>query len=722
MTFDASPIWISLETALTATFLTFFLGIAAARFMLAYRGKARGILDGALLLPLVLPPTVVGFMLLLLFGKNSPLGRLLLQLGTTVIFSWPATVITATVVAFPLMYRTTLGAFEQIDENILHAARSLGASELSVLRRVMLPLAWPGIMAGTSLAFARALGEFGATLMLAGNIPGRTQTLPVAIFFAVESGEWLSAALWTMVVGSIALVVIAGISYWSRAERRPVARRPPASDSSLASFDVLASETHFAPAPAKKAEVDSTSAPPGTGSQGAEGRVDSGLSPPVLAVEIEKALPEFTLKLAFTAGTSRLDAALATENGPARCSDNGFSGPLGILGASGSGKTMTLRAIAGLDTPQRGRVVLNGRLLFDSATGVNLPSRRRRIGLVFQNYALFPHLTVAQNVAFGLAFGPAFNGARLSVSEREARVARVIDQVHLHGLENRFPSQLSGGQQQRVALARALAIQPEAILLDEPLSALDAYLQSQVETQLMEILRDYSGVVLYVTHNLEEAYRISRTLLVLAEGKSIACGAKEKIFHRPPSYAVARVTGCKNFSRARALPDGRVEATDWGVPLGVAPPVPAAFDYIGIRAHHIGFTLKGGPDGDRPAPFARSGSSPPKLGLPDGAPKPQGEVAKHTEPQARALEEFDRTTETCAAFEVPENSFPCWLAGAIETPFRVTLYLSLHGPPRHSDDYHLQAEIFKDNWARLKARPLPWHVQLEPDRLFLMTK
>jgi len=342
---------------------------------------------------------------------------------------------------------------------------------------------------------------------------------------------------------------------------------------------------------------------------------------------------------------------------------------------------MTLRTIAGLETPQRGRVVLNGRVLFDSASGVNLPSRRRRIGLLFQNYALFPHLTVTENIAFGLAFGPAFGADRLPVLEREARVARMIDQVHLRGLEDRFPSQLSGGQQQRVALARALAIQPEAILLDEPLSALDAYLQSQVETQLMEILRDFSGVVLYVTHNLEEAYRISRSLLVLAEGKDVARGAKEEIFRRPPTYAVARVTGCKNFSRVQALPDGRVEATDWGVPLRVAPPVPAAFDYVGIRAHHIGFTLEGGPDA-----------------------------------------ESDRAIERAPASGVNENSFPCWLAEAIETPFRVTLYLSLNAPPRNSDGYHLQAEIFKDNWARLQSRPLPWRLQLKPDRLFLMTK
>ena len=140
-------------------------------------------------MPLVLPPTVVGYILLLVFGRNGVLGRLLLRAGVLIVFSWPATVIAAAVVAFPLMYLTARAAFEQLEPSLLQAARTLGANEWQVLRRVALPLAWPGIAAGAVLAFARALGEFGATLMLAGNLPGRTQTIPIAIFFAIESGD-----------------------------------------------------------------------------------------------------------------------------------------------------------------------------------------------------------------------------------------------------------------------------------------------------------------------------------------------------------------------------------------------------------------------------------------------------------------------------------------------------------------------------------------------------
>jgi len=164
---DLSPLWISLKTSAAATALAFVFGIAAAAAMNRYKGRGRGFLDGVLTLPLVLPPTVVGFFLLLLLGRRSAIGQVLEHVGLRIAFSWPATVVAASVVAFPLMYRATLGAFEQVNSNLLGAARTLGAGEWRTFRHVLLPLAWPGVMAGTVLAFARALGEFGATLMLA---------------------------------------------------------------------------------------------------------------------------------------------------------------------------------------------------------------------------------------------------------------------------------------------------------------------------------------------------------------------------------------------------------------------------------------------------------------------------------------------------------------------------------------------------------------------------
>ena len=204
-----SPLWISVKTSIAATALTFVLGIAAAWAMSRYRGRWRGVLDGIFILPLVLPPTVAGFFLLLLFGRHSPI-------GLRIAFSWWATVVAATVVAFPLMYRTALGAFEQVNPNLLGAARTLGAGRWRTFYRVLLPLAWPGVMAGTVLAFARALGEFGATLMLAGNIPGRTQTLPVAIFFAAEGGDLRGALGWVGWMAAMSVGSIAVLNYWGR--------------------------------------------------------------------------------------------------------------------------------------------------------------------------------------------------------------------------------------------------------------------------------------------------------------------------------------------------------------------------------------------------------------------------------------------------------------------------------------------------------------------------
>lgn len=209
-----SPLWISLRTVLTATVITFCLGIGAARWMTRYSGRLKSVVDGLFILPMVLPPTVVGFGLLLLFGNQGPIGRLLLSIGATVVFSWWATVIAAVVMAFPLMYMTARGAFEQVEPNIQDAARTLGASEWRVFWTVTLPLAWPGVAAGTALALARTLGEFGATLMLAGNIPGKTATIPVAIYFAIQAGDTRQAVVLVAIVLLISFAALAAIGYW----------------------------------------------------------------------------------------------------------------------------------------------------------------------------------------------------------------------------------------------------------------------------------------------------------------------------------------------------------------------------------------------------------------------------------------------------------------------------------------------------------------------------
>lgn len=619
---DLSPLWVSMRTAIAATLLTFGLGIWAARWVmgnttrLRLRGWVRGLVDGLFALPLVLPPTVTGFLLLLLLGRNSPVGQGLAALGISVVFTWAAAVLAATVVSFPLMYRTTLAALEQVDSTIISAARTLGAPEGQIFWQILLPLSGSGILAGTILSFARAIGEFGATLMVGGSILGVTQTVPIAIFFAAESGQMGVALAWVLLMVAVSLGAIASINLSSsRSPSKPLQSRWRRQGFNLVYFGSF--------------KLDIT--PVATVAKRDFEEAKLAISPN-LTVNIERSLSTFQLSVRFSADYQ----------------------PLGILGASGAGKSQTLRCISGLETPDSGQIVLNGRVLFDSQTGVNVAACDRKIGVVFQNYALFPHLTVAQNIAFGMQTIPR--------RQRATRVADYLAMMELVGWGDRYPHQLSGGQQQRVALARALAIQPEILLLDEPLSALDTYLRSQIEKLLIQTLKDYSGVTLFVTHKLEEAYRICPNLLVLSEGKVLANDRKEQIFRYPSTFAVAQVTECKNFSQAAWVGDRQIAAVDWNCQLAIASPVPPDTRWIGVRAHHI---------------------------------------------------QFSKTPDAV-------NTFPGWVAMTGETQHRITLYIKLHQRPTSAQDYDLQAEVYREKWEGLKRQSSPLYVQLDPAYLMLM--
>ncbi|MCM0650522.1 molybdate ABC transporter permease subunit [Clostridium swellfunianum] len=217
-----SPIIISIKTASAAIALTFLLGLFAARWIVKMKSeKIKMILDGILTLPLVLPPTVMGFLLLIVFGVNRPIGKLLLKfLGVKIVFSWTATVIAAVVISFPLMYRSARSAFEQIDQNLIMAARTLGMSERTIFWKVIMPLALPGVAGGGILAFARGLGEFGATAMIAGNIENKTRTLPLAIYAEVAAGNMKSASYYVIIVLLISFVVVVLTNYFSLKERK----------------------------------------------------------------------------------------------------------------------------------------------------------------------------------------------------------------------------------------------------------------------------------------------------------------------------------------------------------------------------------------------------------------------------------------------------------------------------------------------------------------------
>jgi molybdate transport system permease protein len=626
ITNDFSPLWISLKTAGLATMITFFLGLMVARWMFNYRGRAKSAIDALLISPLVLPPTVIGFLLLLLLGQNSPVGQFLRQINLNIIFTWQAAVLTSTVVAFPLMYRTSLAAFEQIEENIILAARTLGASEWRIFWQVIIPLAYRGIIAGTILAFARGLGEFGATLMLAGNIPGQTQTMPLAIFFAAESGNYQQALFWVLILLSLSIFAIIAVNFW--AESRQIKKIAKSTNKKRNNHLDIFPDPH----PDLSGNDSNINLIPNT--EYTFGNFNQ------LFVDIQKNYGDFSL-----------DINLEVHNKP-----------LGLLGVSGSGKSMTLRCIAGLEVPDHGLISMNNKIWFDARHKINIPSSQRRVGFVFQNYALFPHLTVRQNITFGVQ--------NLPLIEQIERVDFQLQQMQLQGWEDYYPVQLSGGQQQRVALARALVMNPEILLLDEPFSALDTQLRSKMEKNLMEALAIYDGMTVMVSHNLEELYRICHDLLVISDGQVLASGHKQKIFHSPTTYEIARLTGCKNFSSVEIVSPYSVKALDWDCNLILEKAIASQVNYVGIRAHQLTF------------------------------------------------EELEILRDDYQPRDI--NIFLCWLAQSSETPHRITLYIKLNSPPTHFNDYHFQVELFKENWQLLKYCSFPWHLRLNPACLFVM--
>lgn len=274
-------------------------------------------------------------------------------------------------------------------------------------------------------------------------------------------------------------------------------------------------------------------------------------------VSIEKELDGFSLDIGFHTDSKRI----------------------GILGASGSGKSLSLKCLAGISEADRGRIVLDDRILFDSEKNIDIAPRKRGVGYLFQHYALFPRMSAGENIACGLS--------GLSRREKRERVSELLSRFNLEGLGDRLPSELSGGQQQRVALARIIAYKPQLILLDEPFSALDLYIRDRMEEELRELLSDYDGYVIMVSHSRDELYRFSEELLIINDGKIERQGEVREVFSDPVTVNTARLTGCKNISRARKSGEHSIKALDWGIELFTERALPPELSYVGLRAHHF---------------------------------------------------------------------------------------------------------------------------------------
>lgn len=281
-----------------------------------------------------------------------------------------------------------------------------------------------------------------------------------------------------------------------------------------------------------------------------------------LSVDIHKRYGSFELSVAFEADHETL----------------------GFLGASGCGKSLTLRSIAGIETPDEGKIVVNGRTYFDRVAGkkatVDLSPQERKSALLFQNYQLFPNLTVEANIAAGIPKDVLKQtGSKL--------IDRQLQRFGLEGLEKRYPLQLSGGQQQRVALARMLAARPDILMLDEPFSALDAHLKSELEQSLLELFATYEGTILYVSHDIDEAFRFCDRIAVVNNGKIDEISPKDRLIRDPQSLAAIRLSGCKNTTPAQYCNDHRVYLPEWGVEMETGRMVPRDVTWLGVRAYYL---------------------------------------------------------------------------------------------------------------------------------------
>lgn len=643
-----SAVWTSVQVAGLATCITTMLGTLMAYGRVHYQGKGQSSVDGLLLLPLLLPPTVVGFVLLWALGDQGPLSLL----GGVVFTPW-AGVLSAAIVAFPLMYRSAVGAFGPLRQDLLGLARTLGANELKVFFQVALPLAWPGLRTGILLSLARALGEFGATLLLAGNLPGRTQTLPMTIYFAAEAGDlqqaWRGTAI-LFVLLLIAIQILPGLS-----QRRwpwPLRVIPRFLDGER---NACTQETTTTGGRAAKKQTIRNAVKRQPLKQNPS--IQPFRVPKRLTVAIQKQLGDCCLRVNFTTSAQ----------------------VVGILGASGTGKTLLLRCLAGLAEPDSGQITFDDVCWYQQAPQSRKKHRLaccdRTVGWLPQHYGLFPHLTVQQNVAFGLD--------HLSPGERLRRVREELAAVDMSRLAHQYPHQLSGGQQQRVALARALAPRPQLLLLDEPLSALDPYLRPRLAEQLLVRLKHFSGLTLWVTHHLDEAYQSCSELLVLEGGQQAMFANRHTVFTQPATRRVAELTGWENLSSFKRLDVQshivEINAIDWQAKLSGPGMTTDVRGYVGIRAEHLTFL----------------------------------DILES--PEMSAAEKYQAPSGTGDLGQVEYNTVLCDLADVWERPEHIVIRLNTVG-----GQGRLQAQLSRHHWGQLRSKPLPWRVFLDPIHLMFV--
>ncbi len=537
---------LSLLVSFGALALSLVLGVPLAWLLARVDFPGKSLVRSLVLLPMVLPPTVGGVALLLGFGRRGLLGPWLEDsFGIVLPFHTSGAVVAATFVAMPFLVISLEGTLAGLRPAYEETAASLGAGPLRVFGTVTLPLVAPGLAAGAALTWARALGEFGATITFAGNLPESTQTLPLQVYLLLQN-EPEAATSVSLLLLAIAMAVLVGLrGRWTGADGSASAggrpRRP-------------GRRGHLAEEAPQAAPAPGGTPPPGTGGPGpgVPGAREPGDVPDPGGPDGN--WPLHARVTGFTELT--LEAAPGTT--------------VAVVGPNGAGKTTLLRALLGLTPRARAELALG-----DSEVG-SLPPHRRGVAWVPQDGALFPHLTALSNTAYGL------RAQGVGRAEARRRAQEWLSRLGVGKLAHRRPGQLSGGQAGRVALARALAARPRLLLLDEPLAALDQTTRAQVRHTLRGHLSGFGGVCMLVTHDPVEALSLADRVLVLEDGRALQDAPPAEVTRHPRSPWVARMLG------RNALPGtgagGGTLALDDGGTLVVADPVPAGAPVLAVIA------------------------------------------------------------------------------------------------------------------------------------------
>lgn len=515
---------VSLETATISVLILALLGIPLAYVLARREFRGKKLINLLVQLPLAVPPVVSGVLLLMVFGPYTLVGGWLGHLGLTLTEGKIAIVLAQSFVASPFLIVSARDAFESVDPALEQVGATLGKSPWQVFWHITLPLAWPGIRSGLALSWVRALGEFGATAIVAYH----PYTLSV-LTWVKFSGSGLTGTLplvflqFAVGAGGLAASMILARRYVARRAAQAREAADPTTD--LASSQ--ATRTGAAVAP--------------RGPRFRPAACDRA-HPTSLAVRIRHRVGTFALDMKFTSSRRRI----------------------AILGPSGSGKSLMLKSLAGLLHPSSGQITVAGRVMFSAADALYVPAEQRRVGYVPQNFALFPHKTVIENVLFATA------EHRWADSRHALEVLRFLG---LEELVHRYPAQLSYGQQQRVALARALMRDPDYLLLDEPFASLDTPMRLHLRRELLRILRELDLPVVLVTHDPDEAYELAEEVVVVSAGQVLQHGPRSQVYNEPSCARVAELLGIRNMFRGQVVASSSNETViDWQNIQVHAPP------------------------------------------------------------------------------------------------------------------------------------------------------